>query len=179
MSGSISDPRAHGTCRSFGSPFLDLRKELTLRHGDWSATVARSPTPEYEWRVHMLHNLLGRTMAVLLGIFEQFTELMVGQTLPDHRHRGRRQMPTGRSGGHVQAREIVILMTGAAADGINSLSVSTANLHCVVMAVVTLTREVSTGVAIHAARVAKHRNNCFESSSGTGIVARRDFMDRL
>jgi hypothetical protein len=79
MSGSISDPRAHGTCRSFGSPFLDLRKELTLRHGDWSATVARSPTPEYEWRVHMLHNLLGRTMAVLLGIFEQFTELMVGQ----------------------------------------------------------------------------------------------------
>jgi hypothetical protein len=79
----------------------------------------------------------------------------------------------------VQAREIVILMTGAASDGIYSLSVSAANLHCVAMAVVTLTRKVTTGVAIHTARVAKHWNNCFESRSGAGIVARHDFMDDL
>jgi hypothetical protein len=88
-------------------------------------------------------------------------------------------MPTGRSRRHVQASEIMILMTGAASDGINSLSVSTANLHCVAMAVVTLTRKVSTGVAIHTARVAKHRNNCFESRSRAGIIARHDFMNDL
>jgi hypothetical protein len=104
----------------------------------------------------MLHNLLGRTMTVLLWIFEQFTELMVRQSLPDHRHRGRWQMPTGRSRGHVQAREIMILMTGAASDGIYSLSVSATDLHCVAMAVVTLARKVSTGMTIHAARMAKH-----------------------
>jgi hypothetical protein len=119
----------------------------------------------------MLHNLLGRTMTVLLGIFEQFTELMVRQPFPDHRHRGSGQMPTGRSRGHVRAHEIVILMTAAASDGIYSMSVSPANLHCVAMAVVTLARKVSAGVAIHTARVAKHRNNCFESRSGADIVA--------
>jgi hypothetical protein len=88
-------------------------------------------------------------------------------------------MPTGRSRGHVQAHEIVILMTGAASDGIYSMSVSTANLHCVAMAVVTLTRKVSTGVAIHTARVVKHRNNCFESRSGADIVARPGFTSEL
>jgi hypothetical protein len=127
----------------------------------------------------MLHNLLGRTMTVLLGIFEQFTELMVRQPLPDHRHRRRGQMPTGRSRRHVQAHEIVVLMTGAASDSIHSLSVSTANLHCVAMAIVTLTRKVSTGVAIHTARMAKHWNNCFESRGGAGIVWRHNFMNDL
>jgi len=39
--------------------------------------VAQGPTPETKWRVHMLHNLRGRTMTVPLRIFEQFTELMV------------------------------------------------------------------------------------------------------
>ena len=177
MFGGHSGACAHGTRRSFGSPFLDFRKELMLRHGDWSAAVARRPTPEYERRVHMLHNLLGRTMTVLLGIFEQFTELMVRQPLPDHRHRRRGQMPTGRSRRHVQAHEIVVLMTGAASDSIHSLSVSTANLHCVAMAIVTLTRKVSTGVAIHTARMAKHWNNCFESRGGAGIVWRHNFMN--
>jgi hypothetical protein len=79
-------------------------------------------------------------------------------------------MPTRRSRRHVQAREIMILMTAAASDGIYSLSVSTANIHCVAMAVVTLARKVSTGMTIHTARVAKHGNNCFESRSGGDIV---------
>jgi hypothetical protein len=88
-------------------------------------------------------------------------------------------MPTGRSRGHVQAYEIVILMTGAASDAIYSMSVSTANLHCVAMSVLTLTRKVSTRVAIHTARMVKHGNNCFESRSGNGIVWRHDFMNDL
>jgi hypothetical protein len=72
-SGGHSGTCAHRTCRSFSSPFLDFRKELTLRHEDRRAAFARGPTPKYERRVHMLHNLLGRTMTVLLGIFEKFT----------------------------------------------------------------------------------------------------------
>jgi hypothetical protein len=81
-------------------------------------------------------------------------------------------VPTGCSWWHVQACQIVILMTGAASDAIYSLSVSTANLHCVAMAVVTLTWKIASRVAIHTARMAKHWNDCFESRSGARIVAR-------
>jgi hypothetical protein len=134
----------HGTCRPFFSPFLDFCQELMLRCGDWSAAVPRGPPPKHKWRVHMLHNLRGRTMAVPLRIFEQFTELMVGQALPDHRHRGRRQMPTGSSRRHVQAGEIVILMTGAASDSTCTLPVwSTTDLHCVLMTIISLSRKIS------------------------------------
>jgi hypothetical protein len=73
----------------------------------------------------------------------------------------------------------MILMTGAASDAVYSLSVSTANLHRVAMAVVTLTRKVATGMTIHAARMAKHWNNCFESRSGTDIIVRHDFTSKL
>jgi hypothetical protein len=55
------------------------------------------------------------------------------------------------------------LMTGAAFDRIDSVTLwSTVNLHRVTMAVVTLTREIPRGVAIHAARVTKHWDNLFE-----------------
>src|SRR5580700_5605969 len=136
-----------------------------LRCGDWSAAVARAPAPEHKWRVHVLRNLPRRTTTVPPGILEQPTKLMVGKALPDHRHRGRRQMPIGGSRRHVQAREIVVLMTRAASHGVNALPVgSTADLHCVSMTIVSLPRTISHGVTIHAARMAEHRHNCFESS---------------
>jgi hypothetical protein len=103
VSGNHSGACAYATCRSFGSPFFDFRKELTWRHGGRTAAVARVPIPEYEWGVHDLFN---RTMTVLLWIFEQFTELMVRQPLRNHRHRGRGQMPIGSSRRHVQAHPI-------------------------------------------------------------------------
>src|ERR1700722_20400572 len=103
-------------------------------------------------------------MTVPLGIFEQFTELTIRQTLPDHRHRGRGQMPAGRSRRRVQAGKIVILMARAAFDGIHAVSGwPTENLHRMAMTVVTLTRKVSLGVTIHTARMTKHWNNGFES----------------
>jgi hypothetical protein len=93
-------------------------------------------------------------MTVLLGIFEKFTKLMVRQPFPDHRHPGRRQMPIGSFRRHAQSHQIVVLMTRAASYGVNALPVwSTTDLHCVSMADVTLTRKVSRGVAIHAARI--------------------------
>jgi hypothetical protein len=80
----------------------------------------------------------------------------------------------------VQAREIVILMTGAASDSICALPVwSTTDLHCVLMTIVSLSREISRCVAIHAARVAEHRDNCLESSGGPGIIARDSLMNEL
>jgi hypothetical protein len=125
----------------------------------------------------MLHNLFGCAMAVPVRIFEQFTELTIRQTLPDHRRRGRGQMPTGRSRRQVQAHEIVVLMARTALDGIHALpGWSAENLHRMAVAVVTLTRKVSMGVTIHTARMTKHRDNGFESSRGAIVVGRHDFM---
>jgi hypothetical protein len=151
-----------------------------LRRGNWSAALARSPAPEDEGRVHMFHDLLRRTPTVSSGIFEQFTQLMVCQALPDHRHPGRWEMPIGCSRRHLQSCEIVILMTGTAFDGIHAVSVRSAmNLHGVAMAVVTLPRKVTQGMAIHTARMAKHRDNRFESRSRAGIGVRAWFMYEL
>ena len=89
-------------------------------------------------------------------------------------------MPTRRSRRHVQAREIVLLMARTAFDAVDAMTViSAANLHGVTMAVITLARKVSGGMTIHTARVAKHRNNCFEICSGADIVARHDFTSEL
>jgi hypothetical protein len=103
----------------------------------------------------MLHNLLHGTMAVPLWILEQFTKLVVGQPFPDHRRRGRREAPVGRSGGHVQTHKVVVLMAGAALDRIYALPLlATVNPHCVAMAVVALTRKIPSGVTIHTTGVA-------------------------
>ena len=83
-------------------------------------------------------------MTVPLGIFEQFTKLMVRQSFPDHRHRWRWQMPIRSSWRHVQSREIVVLMTRAAFHSVDAFAVwSTTDLHCVQMTIVSLSREIS------------------------------------
>jgi hypothetical protein len=65
----------------------------------------------------------------------------------------------------------MVLMTGAAFDGVDAVTVrATMNLHGVTVAVVTLTREVSDGVAVHATRVTEHWNDGFEGGCGCGIV---------
>ena len=74
-------------------------------------------------------------------------------------------MPVRCSGRHVRAREIVVLVTGATFDRIHSLPFGTASyLHRMLMAVVALAWKVSRGVAIHAARMAQHRNYGLKSS---------------
>jgi len=51
-------------------------------------------------------------------------------------------MPIGNSGRHVPAHEIVALMTGAAFEGVYALPVwSTADLHGVLMAIISLSRK--------------------------------------
>jgi hypothetical protein len=63
-------------------------------------------------------------------------------------------VPTGRSRGQVQTNQVVILVTGAAPDCVDSMSVgSTPNIHSVAMPILALARKVPAGVAIHTARV--------------------------
>ena len=119
------------------------------------------------------------------GILEQLTELAIGEPFPDHRHVGRGKVPIRRSRRRMQAREIVVLMTGAAFDGVQPVPVGSApDLHGVRMAVVSLTRKVSGGVAIHAARMAQYGNDGLESGGGTSpalqrcVVAQRQRMQQ-
>ena len=64
-------------------------------------------------------------------------------------------MPVRRSGRHVRARQVMVLVTSAALPRLRSLPIrSPPDLHGMRMAIVSLTREVSRGVAIHAARMA-------------------------
>jgi hypothetical protein len=81
-------------------------------------------------------------------------------------------MPIGSSRRHVQARQIVALMTGAAFDGVYALPVwSTTDLHGVSMTIISLARKISLGMTIDTARIAEHRHNRFESCSCAGIIA--------
>src|SRR5258707_12176123 len=65
----------------------------------------------------------------------------------------------------------MVLMTGAAFDGIDTVTIrSTVNPHRVQVAVVPLPREIPYGVAIHTTRVTKHRNDRFKGGCGSGIV---------
>jgi hypothetical protein len=72
----------------------------------------------------------------------------------------------------MRARQIMVLVTGAALNRIHSVPIGSApDLHRVLMAVVSLARKVSGGVTIHAARMAQYRNDSLKRSSRT--TARR------
>jgi hypothetical protein len=77
-------------------------------------------------------------------------------------------VPIRRSGRHMDARQVMVLVTGAAFNRIHSLTIgSPTDLHRMLMAVVSLTRRVSGGVAIHATRMAQHRSDGLKSGSRT------------
>jgi hypothetical protein len=54
-----------------------------------------------------------------------------------------------------------------------------ANVHRVRVLVVALAREVSGGMAIHAARMMQHRHDGFEGAGGCSVIALRDSVDAL
>ena len=84
----------------------------------------------------MLHDLFDRAVAIPLWIFQQFTKLVVRESLPDHRRCWRGQMPIGRSGRHMQAHQVVVLVTGTAFDRVDPFAIGPPpNLHRVAMAV--------------------------------------------
>jgi hypothetical protein len=103
----------------------------------------------------MFDDLPDAPVPVLFWILEQFAELGITQPFPDHRRPGWRKVPAGRSGRHMRARKVMILVTGAAVNRIHSPPTGPApHLHLMLVAIVSLAREVSSGVAIHAARMA-------------------------
>ena len=106
-----------------------------------------------------MHNSIHGTMAIVCRIFQQFTQLPIAQPFPDHWLAGRWQMPVRRSGRHMFARKIMVLMAAAASHTGNTLAIEAApDVHGVPVQVVSLPGKVSTGMAIHAARMAEHRD---------------------
>ncbi len=62
----------------------------------------------------MLDELMDIAIFILLWILYRTANLRVGEALPDHWRRWRREPPIWRSGRQMRAGEIVILMAGAA-----------------------------------------------------------------
>jgi hypothetical protein len=122
------------------SPDLHGFEEAFPGVRDGRPSFTRVPAPQHQRCAHVLHNLFDGSMAILLRILQQFAELMVAQALPDHRHRRRGQTPFRRSRRHVNSRQVVLLMTGAALDRVHAMPVrTTPHIHDVRMR----------GVALH------------------------------
>jgi hypothetical protein len=69
-------------------------------------------------------------------------------------------MPIGRAGRHVQTRDILFLMTGAALLTVLTKSVNAApNVLCMNVIVVALSGEISGRMAVQAAWMFEHRND--------------------
>lgn len=143
-----------------------------LRHGDGSSAIAGVPAPKNKKRVHVLDNLRNSAVSVPRGIFKQLAKLVIAQTFPDHRRGRGGKSPIGCAGWHVQAVEVVILVAGAAPNGVGAMTIGTAlDVHDVGMAVVSLTREVSAGMTVHAAWMMKNGNDGFEGLGGSDVVS--------
>jgi hypothetical protein len=107
----------------------------------------------------MSHNSIHGAMSIARRIFKRLTQLPVAQAFPDHWLAGSGQMPVRRSGRHVFSHKIMVLMTGAASHTGNTLSIKAApDVHGVPVQVISLSGKVSTGMAIHAPRMAEHRD---------------------
>jgi hypothetical protein len=121
----------------------------------------------------VLHNLIDCAMAVECGIFEALTQLTVSEALPDHGRLSGWQMPIRCAGRHVLSGKVMILVAGAAFQAGNTLAFkSAADVHGVLVAIVSLAREVSGGVAVHAARMMEYWHDCLKRRSGYGIIGR-------
>lgn len=107
----------------------------------------------------MFQNSIHGSMAIARRIFKKFAQLAIAQAFPDHWFAGRWQMPIRRSRRHVLSRKIMVLMAGAASQTGDTLTVqTTANVHGMPMQVISLPGKVSTGMAIHTARMPEHWN---------------------
>src|SRR5258708_5739140 len=99
--------------------------------------------------------------------------MVASESLPNHRHVWRRQMPIRGAWRHVLPCQIMDLVTGIALHAGHTLPVGTSpNIHPMLVTIIALTREVSVGVAVHAARVMKNFHHGFKRSGGRSIIAR-------
>src|SRR3954463_15764415 len=80
-------------------------------------------------------------------------------------------MPIGSPGRHVFSSKIMVLMAGAASQTSDTLAFTpTPDVHSVPMSIVSLAGEVSTRMAVHAARMPEHGHNRFKGRCGCCII---------
>ena len=97
--------------------------------------------------------------------------MIIREASPNHWRGTRRHLPVGRTRRHMRAREIVILVAGAAL--LRSYSAAfrtTTHVHGMRVAVVTLPGKVASRMAIHASRVMQNGQHCLEGSSRCRIT---------
>ncbi len=120
----------------------------------------------------MLDDLSNGVAVILFGIFYLAADVTWTFSFPDHRHPGRRQMPSGRARRHVQSGDILFLMTGAALLAELALAGDAAfHVLRVNVIVVALSGIVSCGMAIQTTRMFEHGNDRSEEFAGLGIVS--------
>ena len=83
-------------------PLFYVGHKLVVASRNWGAALAGIPAPLHQRRLHMFDKLrqLG-AVAVLFRIFEQLTQLPIRESLPNHRHVCRRQVPIVRARRHI------------------------------------------------------------------------------
>src|SRR5207245_4945042 len=157
-----------------GRPSFHFCGKIGLAHWYRGAALAWIPAPQNQlWGGHVLHDLVYVPMAVLFWIFEELTLLIVREASPNHWRGTRRHLPVRRTRRQVRAREIVILVAGAAL--LRSYSAAfraTTHVHCMRMAVISLPGEIASGMAVHASRVMQHRQHCLKGSGGSRVTVR-------
>src|SRR6267142_3505980 len=165
--------------RSRRRPRLHFGGEILLRHRHRIAAFTGGPSPQHQFVFgHVLDNLSDCPVAVLLRVFEQFTEFSAGFSLPDHGHGGGRQPPARRSGRRVQAGNIMVLMTGRTLFRRDAhASHAAPDIHGVLMPIIALARKIPRRVTIHAARMLQYRQQCCERRcvpfcGGAGLYGR-------
>ena len=138
-----------------------------------SSTFTGIPPPHHQFvGSDVLDNLRDALSVVLFGIFDLITNLPGSAALPNHRHRGGRQMPVWCSRRHVQPRNVLFLMACAALLTIFSIPVnSPLYVLDVNVSIVTLTREVASRMTIEATRMLEDGNHCEESLASASVVA--------
>jgi hypothetical protein len=80
-------------------------------------------------------------------------------------------MPVRRSRRHMPPFEVVVLVAGATFHSREAVSVrATSHTHGVPVAIITLARKISLGMAIHTARMTQYRDHGFKGASGCSII---------
>jgi hypothetical protein len=105
----------------------------------------------------VVDELIELAIPILYRVLNRTANLSIGEAFPDH-GRGRRGKPPIRGAGRrVCAGKILVLMARAALFSGNAVTLRAAShVHGVWMTVVTLPREVTARMAVHATRMPQH-----------------------
>ena len=153
--------------RSGCLPPPHLGTKLLTRHRNRIPTFTRIPAPHHQFIFRqVLDQLIEVAVLVLLRFLNRTANLRVAKALPNHWRGWRRKSPIGRTGRHVRAREIMILMARAALFAGYPLPFGApSHVHGVGMPVIPLSREVTARMAVHAAGMPQHRHELFKEGS--------------